>query len=313
VTIAVPVLDEAAHIERCLESIDGQSYSRIAEVLIVDGGSVDDTRERARRHSAVRVLHNPRRMQAAGLNIALAEAVGDVFVRVDGHSELDPDYVEGCVDALERTGAALVGGAMVPVADGVVPRAIAVAMSSRLGAGPAYFHVGAGSRWVDTVYLGAGRTATMREAGGYAEDVGVNEDAELAWRLRGRGGVWFEAGIRSTYVPRQGLRPLARQFFRYGRSRSATVRRHPDSLAPRQLAAPALVLGLLAPARARVATAYAAVVLGRAAVEAADDAGVALALAAVLPTMHLAWGCGFLAGFLIGPPRPATVDVGTAP
>jgi glycosyltransferase involved in cell wall biosynthesis len=312
VTIAIPVLNEGAHIDRCLASIEAQTYPNVTEVLVVDGGSDDDTRERARRHTHVRVLDNPRRMQAPALNVALAEATGEIFVRVDGHSELQADYVSGCVDALERTGAALVGGAMVPQADGVIPRAIAVAMASRLGAGPAYFHIGAESRWVDTVYLGAGRTATLREVGGYAENVGVNEDAELAWRLREHGGIWFDAAIRSTYVPRAGLRPLARQFFRYGRSRCATIRRHPDSLAPRQLVAPALVLGLLTPARREVAAAYAAVVLGRAAVEALQDAKVAAAMTAVLPTMHLAWGSGFLAGFVLGPPRPPAERVGTS-
>lgn len=313
VTVAIPVLNEGAHIDRCLVSIESQTYGGIVEILVVDGGSTDDTRDRALRHPAVRVLDNSRRMQAAALNIALAEAAGDVFVRVDGHSELDVDYVTRCVDALEHTGAALVGGAMVPLADGVVPRAIAVAMSSRLGAGPAHFHVGTESRWVDTVYLGAGLTEVLREAGGYAEDVGVNEDAELAWRLRRRGGVWFDAGIRSTYVPRSGLRSLARQFFRYGRSRSATVRRHPDSLAPRQLVAPVLVLGLLSPLRRPVAAAYVAVVLARAVGELRDDAAVAGAFAAVLPTMHLAWGLGFLAGLLVGPPRPADTRVAAAP
>ena len=305
VTVAIPVLNEGLHIDRCLVSIEAQSYPAISEVLVVDGGSDDDTRDRAASHPNVRVLDNPRRMQAAALNVALKEATGEMFVRVDGHSELAPDYVERSVDALQRTGAALVGGAMVPEADGVVPRAIAVAMASRLGAGPAHFHVGVQSRWVDTVYLGAGPTATLREVGGYAEDVGVNEDAELAWRLREHGGIWFDAAIRSTYVPRQSLGSLARQFFRYGRSRSTTLRRHPESLAVRQLAAPALVLGLASPLRRRVAVAYAAVVLGRAAAQATDDPSVAAALVAVLPTMHLAWGSGFLAGFFIGPPRPA--------
>jgi succinoglycan biosynthesis protein ExoA len=313
VTVAIPVRDEAAYIDRCLESIERQTYPGINEILVVDGGSLDDTRARALRHPGVRVLDNPRGMQAAALNVALSKAAGDIFVRVDGHSELDSHYVERCVDALERTGAALVGGAMVPVAEALIPRAIAVAMRSRLGAGPAHFHVGSESRWVDTVYLGAARTATLREVGGYAEDVGVNEDAELAWRVRALGGVWFDAAIQSTYVPRDGLRPLARQFFRYGRSRSATVRRHPRSLAPRQLAAPALVVGLLTPARRSVAGAYAVLVLGRAVMAAQDGFGVSLALVAVLPTMHLAWGSGFLAGFLIGPPRPAAAGIDLAP
>jgi len=166
VTVAIPVLDESAHLDACLGAVAAQTYPRVVEVLVVDGGSTDGTVERAERHPGVRVLSNPRRIQAAALNVALAEAKGEVFVRVDGHCVVAPDYVERCVAALEETGAAMVGGGMTPVAGSWMQRGIAAAMSSRLGAGPARFHVGGNPAWVDTVYLGAFRTDTARRAGG---------------------------------------------------------------------------------------------------------------------------------------------------
>ena len=125
VTVAIPVLNEEKHIGACLDAIEAQTYPGIVEILVVDGGSTDATRSLVEDRPGVRLLHNPRRIQAAALNIALAEAKGDIFVRVDGHCLIAADYVERCVDALVATGAAMVGGAMTPVADGPTQRGIA--------------------------------------------------------------------------------------------------------------------------------------------------------------------------------------------
>ena len=299
VTVAIPVLNEEAHLGACLDTLAAQTYSAVVEVLVADGGSTDATRSVAARYPGVRVLDNPGRIQSAGLNVALAAAVGEVFVRVDGHCTVAPDYVERCVDTLARTGAAMVGGAMRPVAEGWVQEGIAAAMASSAGAGPARFHVGGESGWVDTVYLGAYRTDLARQVGGYATDVGVNEDAELAIRMAPRGGVWFDESIRSTYVPRSSLTAVARQFYRYGRSRALTVRRHPSSVAARQLAAPALVLALCTPWRRRVMVAYGAAVAaaGLRTMVCAPRSAVGLTLS--LPAMHLSWGAGFLRGLAL--------------
>lgn len=300
VTVAVPVLNEAFHIAACLDAIGRQTYPQVVEVLVVDGGSTDATRKIAAGHPNVRMLDNPARVQSAALNLALDEAVGDVIVRVDGHCVVADDYVERCVGALEESRAAMVGGGMTPTASNPMQAAVAAAMSSPIGAGPARFHHSTTAAWTDTVYLGAYRTEIARAVGGYATDVGVNEDAEFAIRMGERGGVWFDPSIRSTYTPRGDLRSVARQFYRYGRSRAATVRRHPDSLSPRQLVAPALVLGLVSPWRRRVGAAY----LAGAALWAMTGGDERPLLAgAVLPTMHVPWGLGFMIGLVAGPPR----------
>jgi succinoglycan biosynthesis protein ExoA len=304
VTVAVPVLDEESHLRATLASISAQTYPYVIEVLVVDGGSRDRTREIARSYPSVRVIDSPRRIQAAALNIALHAARGQIFVRVDGHCVLEPDYIARCVDTLARSGAALVGGGMTPEGDGELQRGIATAMASRFGAGPARFHTGGSPGWVDTVYLGAFPVDLARRVGGYAEDVGVNEDAELAIRLGRLGGVFYDPSIRSRYAPRADVGALARQFFRYGRSRARTVRRHPGSLRPRQLAAPVLVLALASPWRVRVLAGYTAGVAMCTLVETRRDRGSAVGFAASIPTMHLSWGAGFLTGLVYQSTRP---------
>ena len=313
VTIAIPVRDEGDHLARTLASVTAQTYPHIVEILVADGRSTDRTREVASAVPGVRVIDNPRVRQAAGMNEMLTEAKGDVIVRVDGHCELAPDYVERCVAALEESGAALVGGAMVPVGEDTMSRAVASAMTSGLGAGPARFHVGGEAAWADTVYLGAFWSDRARAAGGYAEDVGVNEDAEFAIRMSSQGGVWFDPSISSRYVPRSSLASVAKQFYWYGRSRMATVKKHPNSLSVRQLAAPMLVVGLASPARRVVAGGYLAVLALGVVRARRGGAPVAGRVPGVMATMHLAWGTGFIVGAVLPPPALSSAQGGVQP
>ena len=64
--------------------------------------------------------------------------------------------------------------------------------------------------WVDTVYLGA-YPASHRTCGrGYAEDVGVNEDAEFAIRMAPRRWRLVRAG--DPFVVRRPVRATAPSF-----------------------------------------------------------------------------------------------------
>lgn len=292
VSVVIPTYNEECYLERTLAAVAAQTYAGDIEVIVADGRSSDGTREIARARGAL-VVDNPERLQAAGLNAGIAAATGEIVVRVDGHCEIAPDYVERCVDALGRTGAAMVGGSMRPVGSGWRQRGIAAATQARLGAGPARFHRPGHSGWVDTVYLGAFRRSTALEVGGYSVEHTPNEDAEFAHRMGRHGGVWLDDSIRSSYAPRATFSALARQYLRYGRGRARTMVSHPDSISPRQLAAPALLVGLAAPTRRPVAVAYAAAVAAGTVATAAHDVRDAPGYLIALPVMHLSWGTGF--------------------
>src|ERR1700733_12756947 len=59
VTVALPVLNEAAYIEGCLRAVVEQTYPHIVEILVVDGGSEDATCQIASRFPGVRIIENP--------------------------------------------------------------------------------------------------------------------------------------------------------------------------------------------------------------------------------------------------------------
>ncbi len=295
VTIGIPVLDEETTLRRCLDALAVQSYPELLEILVVDGGSTDATREIARAYPLVRLLDNPRRSRPAGLNVAIASARGAVFVRVDARVVVAPDYVEACVAALERSSAAIVGGPMRLEATTPAERGVKAAMTSVLGSGPARFRrEQAEAGFVDTVYLGAFTLDTIRALGGYDEDFGGNEDAELNFRAQKAGGVYLDPAIRSSYAVRSGLKGLWSQYYRYGTNRTRTMLKHPGSVSPRQLAVPVLMVALASPWRRQVAAGYLAAVVLRAGAEATRDPAAAPTLAAALPVMHAAWGAGFV-------------------
>src|SRR5438309_1116489 len=179
VSVVMPVRNEAAFLRDSLGSVLGQDYpSDNMEVFVVDGCSDDETAHMAASIAddaidgpPVTVLRNEKRVVPAALNLALAQARGDIVVRVDGHCELEPDYVRRCVDALDRTLADNVGGLQRARARGLVGRAIAAATSSPFGVGGARFHYARSAGWADTVYLGAYRRDVFSRIGLFDEDL----------------------------------------------------------------------------------------------------------------------------------------------
>jgi glycosyltransferase involved in cell wall biosynthesis len=247
VLVAIPCLDEAEAIGECLQRVRAQTWANL-EVVVADGGSTDGTTQVVSRLAAgdhrIRLVDNPRRLQSAGLNEALAASPDASFVvRLDARSFVGPTYVARCVELLRSTASAVVGGRMVPRATaGWLARGIALANESKWGAGPARFHRAGTAGPAETVYLGAFDRSWIDRAGGWAEDVGVNEDYELNHRIRELGGqVWLDPLLEVGYQPRTTVRSLAKQYFRYGRSKATVMRRHPSSIKLRQVAPSLLV------------------------------------------------------------------------
>jgi succinoglycan biosynthesis protein ExoA len=308
VSVVMPVRNEAGHLEAAVAAVRAQEYPGPVEICLAVAPSTDGTERVAKalttRHDWVTAVENPAGTTPAGLNAAIECTYGKVIVRVDGHAQLSPGYIRRAVETMRRTGAVNVGG--IQRAEGVTPfeQAVAAAMTSRFGTGDATFHYGGDEGPTDTVYLGVFDRAALESAGLFDETLARNQDYELNIRLREAGGtVWFDPELWARYRPRGSLRALAAQYFDYGRWKREVVKRHPRSLRWRQAAPPALVAGLAGslvvavfrPVALGVPALYVAATIGAAATT-ARSVREATRLAVIFPTMHLAWGGGFLAG-----------------
>lgn len=315
VLVVVPVLNESAHLDQVLRGLVAERARLDAlRIVVVDGGSTDGTPGIATRwgaaHADLHLVHNPMRIQSAGINLAVRRfgRDADVLIRCDAHASYPPDYCRRLLHSLERTSADAVVVPMDSYGEGAVQRAVALASNSPIGTGGSAHRAGRKSGFVDHGHHAAFRMRTFVRAGGYDETFTHNEDAELDCRQRKLGfRIYLDAAIRVGYRPRATFRALWSQYFRYGAGRARTVRRHPGTLRLRQLAVPLnlllLLLTLAASPWLPVLLTWPALYLGvlaavslQLAVRARAVVGLLAAPAALV--MHSAWACGFLSSLL---------------
>ena len=324
ISIIVPCFNEVDTIENLLVALSEQSYSiQDQEIVISDGMSTDGTRDVIAAFAAAHpemnlsIVDNPKRIIPAALNRAIEEAKGSIVIRLDAHAAPERDYVERCLETLERTGAANVGGLWIikPGGEGWMARAIAAAAAHPLGAGDARYRVSGKDGPVETVPFGAFQRAWLERVGDFDETLLTNEDYEFNTRIREAGGVvWFNPAIRTVYYARSNLIALARQYARYGYWKTRMLRRYPGTLRWRQALPPLFILSLLIFSITSIFTPialyalslqlgiYVMITLAAALLKTIcrKDVGLLFGFPLAIWTMHFSWGTSFLRGILSG-------------
>jgi len=314
VLIVIPVLNEAPHIETVVRTLARDSLHEDRTIVIADGGSTDGTpdivRALGREINYVHLLHNPQRLQSAGVNLAvqLYGSEAQVLVRCDAHCGYPAHYVSSLLKTLDDRKADSVVVAMDSSGDDCLQKAVAWISDTKVGSGGSAHRGRKKSGFVDHGHHAAMSLDAFRKAGGYDETFTHNEDAEFDCRLRAMGGrIFLDSDIRLAYRPRSTFLSLAKQYFNYGRGRSRTVRRHPGSLRLRQFLVPthvvltlfAILLFPIAPVLLAWPAAYLAILALVAVMLAAKHRSFCglLALPAAV-VMHFAWAAGFFWGIL---------------
>jgi len=307
ISVILPVLNEAPHLEESVSAILSQDYQGIFEVILALGPSQDQTNEIAKtlavRDHRVKLVANPTGKTAAGLNLAIASSQSSVIIRVDGHAKIPNNYLSLVIEILRETGAVNVGGVMAAEGISKFEKAVARAMRSPLGVGASRFHTGGDAGEVDTVYLGAFRREAIVAAGGFDERYTRAQDWELNHRLRKNGGkIYFDPRLQVTYRPRPNLVKLAKQYFQYGTWRRVVSRSHSGTINLRYLAPPFALVGtlisvisglLIHPIFYLPAAVYGGFVF-LSSLLIAKSVSEYFSLLAIIPTMHFAWGAGFI-------------------
>ena len=275
ISVIVPMLDEAEHVESFIADLAAQDYTGDVELIVADGGSTDGSVEKVeaaagRRGIDITILANEAGWVSHGLNACIRRASGQVIARLDCHSRYPADYLRLCAAAAEETRAWCVGGVIAAHGKTPTERAVACAMDTPFGgigfyrvfrpsAGPVARLTGAlglaanrngssGQRVeVDTVTFGAFLPEAFERAGLFDESLRRNQDDEFTLRIRRAGGtVVLDPAIRVEYRPRGSLRAVFRQYFDYGFWKVAVMRKHGQTPNPRALAPVVFVSSLLA-------------------------------------------------------------------
>ena len=250
VSVIIPIYNEAAYIERCVNSLVRQTFpgERI-EWLFIDGMSSDDTVEKLMAFSSslnLQILKNKKRLVPYALNIGVQHAHGDYIIRMDAHAEYPENYIEKCVYYLEHTDADNVGGTVLTVGKGFIGEANADILSSKFGVGNSAFRTGCESGYVDTVPFGAFRREIFEKIGLFNPDLPRSEDNDFNSRIRANGGkVYMAADIQTTYYCRDTVKGLLKQAVKNGNALFLTLRKNPSAMRVRHYIPFIFVLSLL--------------------------------------------------------------------
>lgn len=105
VSIIVTAYNVGNYLEKCLDSVVGQTYRDI-EVFIIDDGSTDNTEEIgkdfANKYSHVSYLYQENSGVSVARNYGIKSANGEFLMFVDGDDYLEPDIVSVLLEKMEN-------------------------------------------------------------------------------------------------------------------------------------------------------------------------------------------------------------------
>jgi len=196
------------------------------EIVITDNNSTDGTysalcafkEKYIGEYRDIKILQNDTKIIPKGLNKCLDNVTGDIIVRADAHSSLDPTFVEETVACLEGTNTGIkeyACGGMRPTYapdDSGMSVLLLAAEESRFGASAANYRGTPGRCYVNTIFHAAYRREVVQKVGHYDERLWRTEDNNYNYRVREAGyKICFEPRIKSGQQIRSSIKKMLKQ------------------------------------------------------------------------------------------------------
>ncbi len=252
ISFIIVAFNAAKHLGALLEDVRSQTIPKEQiELLLVNSASTDETQAIMLAFAKtapfdVKVLDNPRRWLASGINVALTAATGDCIVRLDAHARIPKDFLAKNLRALEN-GEDIVGGSVLGgEPKGAWENVLRTVDTSRFCGGAAPFRNAGEARYVDTLAYALYRREVYDCVGLYDERLRRTEDNDMHYRMHQAGyRFFFSPDIVSYHAARSTLRGQLKQKWGNGYWIGRTMHIQPHCFAPRHLIPAAFVLALL--------------------------------------------------------------------
>ena len=225
-SIVIPVFNGAATVADMLAAVVGQAASPDkTEIIVVDNGSTDTTREIVRRFDVI-LLEESKRGPSAARNRGLRHATGDVIVHLDADTVPTRQWLAEILAPFGDPETILVAG-----------RSLSFPASTPAGRYLSRFQLYDAERniarpvlpFVASMNLAVRRDAALA-VGGWNEDMMTSEDVDFCTRLLRRypGPIRYAPGALLFHRNRDTDAGLQRQAWTYGEGVADTYRRYPQ-------------------------------------------------------------------------------------
>lgn len=224
VSLCVVAYNEEDFLPNLLEDLKKQTYSHdLTEVVLIDGKSSDNTKqimldfaENEKSFRNIQVLDNPKRIQAAGWNVAIKHATGDVIIRIDAHTHIPAEFTEKNM-VLQKSGEYVTGGVRPCLIENPTPwkKMLLEIENSLFGSSISKSRHSTQKSYVKSMFHAAYRKEVFEKVGGFNEILLRTEDNEMHYRIREAGyKLCFDPDIVSYQYARSSLKKMIKQ--KYG-------------------------------------------------------------------------------------------------
>jgi len=197
ISVIIPAFNEEENIAQCLVSLSHQTVARSEyEIIVVDGGSKDDTLGIAKKYADQVFVQTSRKVGGAR-NDGVMAAKGEIVATTDADCIAPPSWIGRITEDFRDPGVVQVYGPVYPIEEGI-------GNQFSLFCANTFARIGYYSR---TFYYTLGcNTAFRREAflkAGMYRCIDAGDDLEIAMRLKDVGGIRFDNRLKVGFSMRR--------------------------------------------------------------------------------------------------------------
>jgi glycosyltransferase involved in cell wall biosynthesis len=227
ISIIIPVYNKEKTIRKCLDSLLNQSYSKEYEIIVVDDGSNDRTKEIVEKFERVKLLKQEHKGPASARNLGAKQAKGEIILFTDADCIADKHWAKEMVKPFENPEIVGVQGRYETKQKELIARFSQLEIEDRYERMKTF-------ETIDFIgsYSAGYRKGVFLKSGGFDESfpIASGEDPELSFRLSKEYKMVFNPNAKVYHEHPNTLGKYLKQKFWRAYWRVLLYRKHPRKI-----------------------------------------------------------------------------------